>query len=124
MRIHSRRPRYAPRTTPELPTLPFISSEEAWFWYARCQQLRLRGARIKDGGSIARPCDPDDLARAVLELKRRRRISHEHVGVLARYGILERPPDPRRREEERAARLWDEGLDRLTTVLKKKGIVE
>ncbi len=124
MRIYSKRQRYTAKSAADLPTLPFISSEEAWFWFSRCQRLRLQGARFMDGGSVKRPCDPDDLARAVMELKRRRRIGTEHVGVLARYGFLERPPDPRRREEGRAARLWDEGLDRLTTVLKEKGIVE
>jgi hypothetical protein len=33
-------------------------------------------------------------------------------------------PDSRVREQQRAFRFWDEALDRLTTVLRKKGIVE
>lgn len=59
-----------------------------------------------------------------MDLFRRRNIGREHLAALGRYGWRERPPDPRRREEERPARLWDEALDRLSTVLRKKGIVE
>jgi len=73
---------------------------------------------------IIRPCDPDDLYRAVMSLVRRRRIGREHLRVLAIFGIEELAPDPRIMEQERACRLWGEALDRLTTVLKRKGIIE
>jgi len=43
---------------------------------------------------------------------------------LGTYGLYERPPDPRCRKEQNAFHLWDEALDRLTTVLRQKGIVE
>lgn len=80
--------------------------------------------RFEDApGTMARPCDPDDIYRAAVGLKRRRRIGGEHLSVLATFGLCGRLPDRRCRDEERPALLWDEALDRLTTVLKAKGIV-
>ncbi|MFQ5765286.1 MAG: hypothetical protein ACE5GT_10165 [Rhodospirillales bacterium] len=117
--------RFTPRPTYEAPTIPFLDAEEAWFWFVRCQRARAEGVRFEGvAGSAARPCDPDDLYRAVVDLHRRRRITAEHLRVLALFGLSERPPDSRCREEERSARLWTEALDRLETVLKEKGIVE
>lgn len=119
------RTRFTPRPFYETPTIPFVDAEEAWFWFIRCQRARAEGARF-DGvdGAAARPCDPDDLYRAILHLHRHRRLTAEHLRVLALFGLSERPPDPRCREEERPARLWAEALDRLATVLKKKGIIQ
>ncbi len=118
------RPRYTPKPRAEAPTVPFDSAEEAWFWYARCQRLRREGARFRDdGGQLRRPCDPDDLYRAAVALLRGKRIHLHHVAVLAEYGLRDRPPDPRCGDEQRAARLWDEALDHLTTALRGKGIV-
>ena len=51
-------------------------------------------------------------------------INSQHLAILGIFGLQERPPDPRRRDQQRAFRLWDEALDRLTTVLRQKGIVE
>lgn len=119
------RARYTPKSYYEVPTDPFADAEQAWFWFMRCQRAREEGVRFEDvPGSIARPCDPDDLYRAVVDLVQRRLIGREHLRVLGVFGLLERPPDPRRREEERPARLWDEALERLTTILRPKGIIE
>jgi hypothetical protein len=43
--------------------------------------------------------------------------------VLDRHGRRLSPPDARVPEEERDAALWAEALDRLTTPLRRKGIV-
>lgn len=116
--------KFTSRAVPEYPTAPFENAEEAWFWFVRSQKLRDQGARMGDRSvSMVRPCDPDDLYRAVVMLAKGGRIGAAHIGVLSRFGLEDRPPDPRCREEERAARLWDEALDRLSTVLRKKGIV-
>lgn len=120
-----RQRKHGPRPAREMNYVPFIDAEEAWFWFIRCQRLRLDGARaIAGDGSMARPCEPDDLYRAVMGLFRKRRIGAEHLKVLGEFGVREAPPDPRRRDEERSARLWDAALDHLTTVLKGKGIIE
>ena len=119
------RTRFIPRPYYDTPTAPFVDAEEAWFWFMRCQRAREEGARFKETpGSVTRPCDPDDLYRAVVDLVQRRLIGREHLRVLGVFGFLERPPDPRCREEERPARLWDEALDRLATILRPKGIIE
>lgn len=117
--------RFVPRTSPELPTAPFVDAEQAWFWFIRCQRARDDGVRFLDApGMMARPCDPDDIYRAAIGLARQRRIGGQHLRVLATFGLCGRPPDRRCRDEERPARLWDEALDLLTTALKAKGIVE
>lgn len=103
----------------------FASAEEAWLWYASCQLARLDGARFSAGaGQVARPCDPDDIFRAVDGLYRRRVIDGTHITVLGEFGRRQRPPDPWGGDPAGAAILWDEALDRLTTILKTKGIVE
>jgi hypothetical protein len=119
------RPRFTPRSFYETPTAPFLNAEEAWFWFIRCQKARADGARFEAKmGSLARPCDPDDLYRAVMHLARRRQLTAEHLQTLDTFGLGQRPPDPRCREEEIPARLWNEALEKLATVLKKKGIIE
>jgi len=120
-----RRKSRAPRTTPLRRTTPFQSAEEAWFWYIRCQKARNDGARMEvDMAREARPCEPDDMYRAVKTLSDNKKITPHHVHVLAKYGHHERPPDPRCQEEVRPHRLWEEALDKLTTLLKKKDIIE
>lgn len=115
--------RYARRSTNESKTIPFSNSEEAWFWFVRCQRVRHEGARMDRMSAIARPCDPDDIYRAVKGLAKARRIGRRHLEALVEYGRREVSPDPRSVEEQVAARLWAEALDRLTTVLRRKGIV-
>jgi len=120
-----RRKARAPRMMPLRRTTPFRSAEEAWFWYVRCQKARDEGARMEaDMARDARPCEPDDLYRAVKHLSANSSITRHHVRVLIDYGKDDRPPDPRCREEEHSCRLWNEALDRLSTVLKKKDIIE
>lgn len=115
---------YGRRLPAPSPASPFASAEEAWFWFIRCQEVRREGVRLESSGGRTRPCDPDDIYRAVVALARGRTLNSHHLATLAQFGLRNTPPDPRRREEEAAARLWDEALDRLTTVLRRKGIVE
>jgi hypothetical protein len=117
--------RYIPKSHSDFTTTRFSSAEEAWFWFVRCQRLRRDGARFgESSGGIKRPCEPDDLYRAAMALARRGLINSQHLVILGTFGLQERPPDPRRRDEYRAFQLWDEALDRLTTALRQKGIVE
>ncbi len=114
---------FDPQLPDVLPGVPFDSAEHAWFWFVRCQIVRRDGARLPTGGNLRRPCDPDDIYVALLGLQRRAVLHEGHLTILGRFGVQGRPPDPRCREEARAAKLWDEALDRLTTVLRDKGIV-
>jgi hypothetical protein len=118
------KPRFIRKPIPEKRVILFSNAEEAWFWFIRSTQARLDGARLSEQASNdTRPCDPDDLYRVVMALHHRHRLRDDHLKVLVQYGWRECPPDPRVREETHALDLWREALDRLTTVLKAKGIV-
>ena len=116
--------RYVRKPIPDKRVVLFADAEEAWFWYIRSERARREGARLTDDySSDTRPCDPDDLYRFVMCLRARRKLRDEHLRVLVQFGWRDCPPDARVREEERAVLLWDEALDRLTTLLKSRGIV-
>lgn len=118
------RPRRTPKRQPVKRVVPFFDAAEAWFWFMRASRARIDGARLSgDVSPDARPCEPDDIYRIAMGLRRARVIGDAHLRVLAEYGWREAPPDPRVREQEAAVRLWDEALDRLTTPLTARGIV-
>lgn len=116
--------RHVPRPLAERPTAPFESAESAWFWYQRARLNRAEGARLAaDPLAAARPCDPDDIVRAVTRLVRANTLQRHHLRVLDRHGRRLTPPDSRLPEEAADAAHWAEALDRLTTPLRQKGIV-
>ncbi|MCW8915040.1 MAG: hypothetical protein OQK24_04210 [Magnetovibrio sp.] len=118
------RTRRMPNPIPVKDVVAFISAEEAWFWFMRSERARREGAQLSDGSSLmTRPCEPDDIYRAVMRLHRQKRITNAHLKTLAHFGWRECPPDSRVREEEYHLRLWEDALDRLTTELKAKEIV-
>lgn len=103
---------------------PFTTVEEAWLWFVRCCVARAEGARFGAGrGEVARPCEPDDIAREVGRLYRGRILRPAHLAVLDRFGRRLAPPDPWAGDSQIDALLWAEALDRLATPLKRKGIV-
>ena len=119
-----RKKKYAPPAIADLPQHPFDSAEEAWFWFVRCQYVRREGARLEGASSsFSRPCDPDDIYRAVISLRQGGLIRLAHLRVLESFGVLGRSPDRRCHEEAPAFQLWTEALDRLTTILKRKGVL-
>ncbi len=118
------RMRRVPNPLPVKDVVAFLNAEEAWFWFIRSERARREGAKLNADSSLtARPCEPDDIYRAVMRLHRQKRISNAHLKTLAHFGWRECPPDSRVREEENHLRLWDDALDRLTTELQAKGIV-
>ncbi|WP_246148428.1 hypothetical protein [Skermanella pratensis] len=105
-------------------TVPFDSTEEAWFWFVQAQDARSSGARIVAGrGMVPRPCEPLDMLRVVDRLYRQRKLIRDHLHVLVHYGRRLMAPDPERRLEVRASGLWREALAFLDPVLREKGIV-
>ena len=105
-------------------TTPFRSAEEAWFWTASALLARREGARVvANAGRTQRPCEPDDVVRALGALFRRGRIRAEHAETLQRWGERGLAPDPSRPAERRAAELWREALAWLDWPLRTKGIV-
>ena len=119
------RRRYVPRLEEQVRTTPFASAEEAWFWFVRCQCIRREGGRFSRAStaSLERPCDPDDIYRAAIRLVNEKILHRRHLTVLGTFGLLGRPPDPRQDDEDSAARLWQEALERLAGVLRSKHIV-
>jgi hypothetical protein len=116
--------RFVPKPQSAAPVKPFASAEEAWFWFVRAAKARRDGVRFEGAaGSWQRPCDPDDIRRALDLLHRQGAVGTIHVATLARFGAAERPPDVRCEEEIAFVAPWDEALDRLATPLKAKGIV-
>ncbi len=112
------------KTITSVTGVPFDSAEQAWFWFIRCQKMRNDGASYcPSKESSPRPCDPDDLYRIVRRLHQNNRLSDEHLSVLSKFGVLECPPDARHGPEQRAARVWDEAMDRMLSTLMTKGIV-
>ncbi len=106
-------------------SVPFGSTEEAWFWFVRAQEARAEGARFTAGlGEDPRPCEPLDMLQVVDRLYRQRRLVRDHLLVLAHSGRRLAAPDPRRKREARAASLWGEAFARIDPVLRGKGIVQ
>jgi hypothetical protein len=103
--------------------IPFTTAEEAILWYIQCQIARNDGVRYTAGlGLVPRPCSPDDIAREVLRLHRRRVLRESHLRVLGRFGTrCDGSGEPMRRQD---MELWQEALDRLVTPLRAKGIIE
>jgi len=94
---------------------PFVDAAEAWFWTLDCRDALEEGARC---GSLraGRPCDPDDVVNAMSRLL----LPSIHARTVIAWGKKRRvPPDG-----SDTRRLWDEVMDRLTVVLRAKGIVQ
>ncbi len=109
----------------EMETVPFADGEEAWFWFSRCQLMRLEGARFVAGKvETPRPCDPDDVYRAVMGIYRQHQIENPHLKVLGTYGGKLMAPNMYASEEKKDVPLWQEALQKLGDVLRKKGIVQ
>ena len=102
---------------------PFKDSEEAWFWYCRYEERSVfrsgKGAR-----DVLRPCQLDDIYICVARLFIDKKIGRRHIKTLVKYGNLLVPPDPRIEAEAMDALWWDDALDKLHTILAKKGVVE
>lgn len=124
------RPATAPRrAVPAIPgTVPFEDAAQAWFWTVASLAARHgaglgRGSQAGQGGvRIARPCDPDDVIRALDLLYRRGGIGPTHARVLRRWGERFTIPAPSGTSAEDAL-LWSEAMAQLDGVLRPKGIL-
>lgn len=100
----------------------FESAEEAWFWYCRYEKHTPFKAR-NSNALVPRPCAVDDVYVCALKLYLARKISERHVKTLVKYGRAQVPPDARVAGQEDEALWWDDAMDKLETILMKKGIV-
>ncbi len=118
------REKYTPKRHEIIEVFPFVSAEEAWFWFIAAQEAKTDGARFTAGlGLLPRPCEPLDILKVVDRLYRHRRLHREHLLVLRHYGRRRLAPDDTRIKEMRAHTLWHEALERIGEVLESKGIV-
>ncbi len=118
-----KRQRYVPHPQPVADQQPFDTAEEAWFWFMRAQAARRDGRRFDGGGGMVRPCEADDVYLVARNLVRVGVLKVLHLRTLLDFGARDRAPDGRLRAEQAAARLWDEALDRMSTILRRKGIL-
>jgi hypothetical protein len=102
-------------------TEPFETVEDAWFWTMGALASRRDGAS-SSAASVPRPCEPDDVVKALDGLYRQRRIDLMHAHILRIYG--ERQVRPDAEKEAGDLRLWREAMTRLEWPLRVKGIVK
>jgi hypothetical protein len=103
---------------------PFGNAEHAWLWTMAALIARREGARFSaKKGSVARPCDPDDVVKCLDALYRQRRIDLAHARVLRIWGERQMPPSASVAAERQDRKLWIEALERLEWPLRVKGIV-
>jgi hypothetical protein len=103
-------------------TIPFATAAEAWFWTLRALAARHAGSS-RGGPRIPRPCDPDDVIRAIDLLHRRGGLGLHHARILRRWGDIGHAPNPASPAEHPDSLLWEEALERLEGLLRAKGIV-
>ncbi len=102
----------------------FNNAEEIWFWFCRSQKARQELSRFeKNSYSPIRPCSPDDILQIVLQLNLAGILQKRHINTLTKYGNLYYIPDYRIKEESLHALWWDDAIDKLTVIFKKKGFI-
>jgi hypothetical protein len=103
---------------------PFASAEAAWMWTSAALMARRESrSESASGGVVRRPCEPDDVIKALDRLYRHRRIDLAHARILRLWGDRQIAPDFRHAAERGDHRLWREALDRLDWPLRVKGII-
>lgn len=100
----------------------FDCAEDAWFWYCKYEK-RTPYKSNNSNDVVIRPCVVDDIYLCVVKLYLAKKISERHIKTLVKYGRMLCPPDVRIKDEELEALWWDDAMDKLETVLRKKGIV-
>ena len=106
----------------ERETIPFESSEEAWFWCCLCEQLGHERGKNR-GSRISRPCESSDIIIAVKRLMKQGVLKKEHIWILKKYGFEQMPPHINFGATEKICSLWREAMNFLDSLLRKKGIV-
>jgi hypothetical protein len=103
--------------------LPFPSAEQAWFWTMSALAARHAGAGAPLACHRPRPCDPDDVIRALDRLYRMRRIDLVHARILRIWGERGCAPSALHPGQASDARIWREAMQRLDAKLRALGIV-
>ncbi len=103
---------------------PFLTAEEAWFWFVQSYDAIHAGARVRKGyGSVVRPCEPVDIYTIVMRLFKQGFLHKEHLRVLTQYGQKLSAPNPRYQNQIHDSDLWYQAMDHLKSRMQHKGIV-
>ena len=102
---------------------PFGSVSAAWMWTMKMLAARRDGADAGFGSRGIRPCEPDDVVKALDRLYRQRRIDLAHARILRIYGERQEEPNVSIVSQRGDRRLWDEAMERLREPLRNRGIV-
>jgi hypothetical protein len=94
---------------------PFMDAANAWWWTLDCLDARHGGGRENSGLRVGRPCEPDDVVNAL----RRLDLPPTHARTIMAWGKKRDTPP----KGTAARQYWDEVMDRLTIVLREKGII-
>jgi len=106
------------------PIVPFRSASEAWIWTMQALVARRDGARLRAGvGAVERPCEPDDVVKALDRLYRQRLIDLQHARIMRIWGERGAEPNPEIPQERGDARLWREAMSKLDPLLRRVGII-
>lgn len=101
---------------------PFTDAAQAWFWTVAALANRHGTGCAKIDMGTPRPCDPDDVIRALDTLYRRGAIGPAHARVLRRWGERSTVPIAGGTTSADAV-LWAEAMDQLAGMLRPKGII-
>lgn len=99
--------------------LPVDQVEEAWFWFANPEKPQPDSISL--GHLESRR---SEFFRCVDRLYRHRRLTRDHLNVLAAYGRRRRSPQVDRRREQRSHVLWSEAMGRIGPALRRSGLLD
>lgn len=102
---------------------PFRSAEAAWLWTMECIVARRGGSGEAFGIGANRPCEPDDVVKALDRLYRQRRLGLHHARIMRIWGEKGRAPLAYLTTEKADARIWSEAMRAMDTPLRARGIV-
>ena len=105
------------------PVEPFTGVEDAWFWVMATFAARAGGRFSPRAAGTPRPCDPDDIVKALDRLYRQRRIDRRDARVLRRYGERGFAPVADHPAEASDCADWRRVMGLLERALLERGII-
>lgn len=103
----------------------FENSQEVWFWFMKYEKLKNYFTAHKPVSiwTVPRPCTANDIYIIVKRLYKQKIINTRELEVVVKYGDLGHSPDCYNNKQVADWGLWETAMDKLYSVLYKKGIV-
>lgn len=100
----------------------FKNAEEAWFWFVK--DISRTDTSLNPESSLERRAITSQEFLSILNrLYKNRVITYDHLLVMRCYGRLGIPPNPSILKQERAHKLWQEGIKRVHDALYTRGLL-